>query len=116
MGNSLGFCRNRSGGPLLYSAGMNVSVGQRLGRFEILGQLGAGGMGDVYRAHDPQLVRDVAIKTLPSALSRDPDRLRRFEREARATARLNHPNILAVHDVGVHEGIPFIVTDLLEGA
>jgi eukaryotic-like serine/threonine-protein kinase len=115
MGNSLEFCRNRARRPLLYSARMNVSVGQRLGRFEILGQLGAGGMGDVYRAHDPQLVRDVAIKTLPSALSIDPDRLRRFEREARATARLNHPNILAVHDVGVHEGIPFIVTELLEG-
>ena len=72
-------------------------------------------MGDVYRAHDPQLGREVAIKALPSAFSNDPDRQRRFEREARATASLNHPNILAIHDVGVHEGIPFIVTELLEG-
>ncbi len=94
---------------------MTVSVGQRLGRFEVRGRIGAGGMGDVYRAHDPQLGRDVAIKTLPSAFSNDPDRQRRFEREARAAASLNHSNILAVHDVGVHEGIPFIVTELLEG-
>ena len=94
---------------------MTVSVGQRLGRFEVRGTLGAGGMGDVYRAHDPQLDRDVAIKALPSAFSNDPDRQRRFEREARAAASLNHANILAVHDVGVHEGIPFIVTELLEG-
>ena len=94
---------------------MTVSVGQRLGRFEVRGRLGVGGMGDVYRAHDPQLGRDVAIKTLPSAFTNDPDRQRRFEREARAAASLNHANILAVHDVGVHEGIPFIVTELLEG-
>jgi eukaryotic-like serine/threonine-protein kinase len=94
---------------------MTVSVGQRLGRFEVRGTLGAGGMGDVYRAHDPQLGREVAIKALPSAFSNDPDRQRRFEREARAAASLNHPNILAVHDVGVHDGVPFIVTELLEG-
>lgn len=94
---------------------MIVSVGHRLGRFEILGQLGAGGMGDVYRAHDSQLGRDVAIKVLPTAFSSDPDRLRRFEREARAAASLNHPNIIAVHDVGLHDGVPFIVTELLEG-
>jgi Tol biopolymer transport system component len=72
-------------------------------------------MGDVYRARDPQLLREVAIKVLPTAFSRDPDRQRRFEREARAAARLNHPNIVAVHDVGVHDGIGFIVTELLEG-
>jgi eukaryotic-like serine/threonine-protein kinase len=94
---------------------MTVSVGRQLGRFEIRGQVGSGGMGDVYRAHDPQLGRDVAIKVLPSAFSTDPDRLRRFEREARAAASLNHPNIVAVHDVGVHDGVPFIVTELLEG-
>lgn len=94
---------------------MSLSVGDRLGRFEILGPLGAGGMGDVYRARDPQLQREVAIKVLPTAVSRDPDRRRRFEREARAAASLNHPNILAVHDVGVHEGVGFIVTELLEG-
>jgi Tol biopolymer transport system component len=94
---------------------MDLSVGDRLGRFEILGLLGAGGMGDVYRARDPHLQREVAIKVLPAAFSRDQDRQRRFEREARAAASLNHPNIVAVHDVGEHEGLLFIVTELLEG-
>lgn len=94
---------------------MDLSVGDRLGRFEILGPLGAGGMGDVYRARDPQLQRDVAIKVLPAAFSSDPDRQRRFEQEARVAGSLNHPNIVAVHDVGVHEGSFFIVTELLEG-
>lgn len=92
-----------------------ISVGDRLGRFEILGPLGAGGMGNVYRARDPQLKREVAIKVLSIAFRGDPDRQRRFEQEARAAASLNHPNILAVHDFGVHEGIGFIVTELLEG-
>jgi eukaryotic-like serine/threonine-protein kinase len=92
-----------------------LSVGDRLGRFEILGPLGAGAMGDVYRARDPQLLREVAIKVLPTAFSRVPDRQRRFEREARAAAALNHPNIVAVHDAGVHNGVAFIVTELLEG-
>ena len=72
-------------------------------------------MGEVYRARDPQLQRDVAIKLLPAAFSRDPDRQRRFEQEARATGSLNHPNILAVHDIGVHEGATWIVAELLEG-
>src|SRR5215471_2866384 len=93
----------------------SLSVGDRLGRFEILGSLGAGAMGDVYRARDTKLQREVAIKVLPIAFSRDPDRQRRFEREARAAASLNHPNIVAVHDAGVHDGLPFIVTELLEG-
>jgi eukaryotic-like serine/threonine-protein kinase len=92
-----------------------LSAGDRLGRFEILGPLGAGAMGDVYRARDPQLAREVAIKVLPAASSRDPDRQRRFEREARAAAALNHPNVVAVHDAGVHDGVAFIVTELLEG-
>jgi Tol biopolymer transport system component len=92
-----------------------ISVGDRLGRFEILGPLGAGGMGDVYRARDPQLQREVAIKVLPGGFATDPNRCRRFEREARAAASLNHPGIVAVHDAGVHDGIPFIVTELLEG-
>ncbi len=93
----------------------SFSVGDRLGRFEIVGALGTGGMGEVYRARDPQLQREVAIKVLPPAFSRDPDRRRRFEKEARAAASLNHPNILAVHDVGVHRETAFIVTELLEG-
>ena len=94
---------------------MSRSAGDRIGRFELLGCLGIGGMGEVYRAHDPHLQRDVAIKLLPAAFSRDPDRQRRFEQEARATGSLNHPNILAVHDVGVHEGATWIVAELLEG-
>jgi eukaryotic-like serine/threonine-protein kinase len=92
-----------------------LSVGDRINRFEILGPLGAGGMGDVYRARDTQLGRDVAIKVLPTPFLNDPDRQRRFEREARAAASLNHPNIVAVHDASLHEGVPFIVTELLEG-
>ena len=94
---------------------MSRSAGDRIGRFELLGCLGIGGMGEVYRARDPQLQRDVAIKLLPAAFSRDPDRQRRFEQEARATGSLNHPNILAVHDIGVHEGATWIVAELLEG-
>jgi len=94
---------------------MPLSVGDRLGRYEIRGFLGAGGMGEVYRAHDERLDRDVAIKILPEGLTHHPDRLLRFEREARAAAALNHPNILDVHDLGEHEGRAFIVTELLEG-
>ena len=94
---------------------MSLAPGTRLGAYEILSLLGAGGMGEVYRAKDPRLGRDVAIKVLPAAFSADPDRLRRFEQEARAAAALNHPNILAVHDIGTHDGAPYIVSELLEG-
>jgi Tol biopolymer transport system component len=94
---------------------MALSAGTHLGPYEIQSALGAGGMGEVYRARDTRLERDVAIKVLPAAFSSDPDRLRRFEQEARAAAALNHPNILAVHDIGIHEGAPFIVMELLEG-
>ena len=94
---------------------MPLSVGDRLARYEILGFIGAGGMGEVYRAHDERLDREVAIKLLPEGLTHDPDRLQRFEREARAAAALNHPNILDVHDLGEHEGRAFIVTEYLEG-
>ena len=94
---------------------MALSVGDRIGRFEVLGCLGIGGMGEVYRAHDPQLRREVAIKVLPSAFSSDPDRQRRFEQEARAAGSLNHPNILAVYDVGVQGDFTWIVTELLVG-
>jgi Tol biopolymer transport system component len=87
----------------------------RVGPYEITGSLGAGGMGEVYRAHDPRLGRDVAIKVLPAPVAHDSDRLQRFEHEARAVATLNHPNILDVHDIGSHEGVPFIVSELLEG-
>jgi serine/threonine protein kinase/Tol biopolymer transport system component len=95
---------------------MALAAGTKLGSYEIIAPLGAGGMGEVYRARDPQLGRDVAIKVLPSSLSRDPDRLRRFEQEARAAAALNHPNILAVYQLGTHEGSPYLVSELLEGS
>ena len=94
---------------------MSLSPGDRIGRFEVLAGLGAGGMGEVYRARDPQLQREVAIKVLPAAFSGDPDRQRRFEQEARAAGSLNHPNILAVYDVGVENGATWIVTELLVG-
>ena len=94
---------------------MSLSAGTRLGPYEILGQIGAGGMGEVYRARDARLHRDVAIKVLPSLFSADPDRLRRFEVEARAASALNHPNILTIHDIGTHEGTPYLVSELLEG-
>ena len=92
-----------------------ISPGARLGPYEILGQIGAGGMGEVYRAKDPRLGRDVAIKVLPVSFSQDADRLRRFEQEARAAGVLNHPNITAVYDIGTHEDAPYVVQELLEG-
>ena len=94
---------------------MTLTAGTKLGRYEIRSQLGAGGMGEVYRARDTQLGRDVAIKVLPSAYSVDPDRLHRFEQEACAASALNHPNILVVHDIGAHDGATFVVSELLEG-
>ena len=94
---------------------MNLAPGTKLGPYEIVSLLGAGGMGEVYRARDSRLKREVAVKVLPQALSLDSDRLRRFEQEALATAALNHPNILAVFDIGTHEGSPYVVSELLEG-
>jgi serine/threonine protein kinase len=87
-----------------------------VGHFEIAASIGAGGMGEVYRARDPRLNRDVAIKVLPESFSRDADRLLRFTQEAQAAAALNHPNILAVYDVGSHDNAPYIVSELLDGA
>src|SRR5437867_2498209 len=94
---------------------MSLSSGSRLGPYEILAPLGAGGMGEVYCARDPRLGREVAVKVLPASFSNDPDRLRRFEQEARAAGILNHPNITAVYDVGTFDGAPYVVTELLEG-
>jgi Tol biopolymer transport system component len=94
---------------------MPLITGARLGPYEIVAPLGAGGMGEVYRARDTRLGRDVAVKVLPAGFSADQERLSRFEQEARAAAALNHPNILAVHDIGQHDGAPFIVSELLEG-
>jgi len=94
---------------------MTLASGTKLGPYEILSPLGAGGMGEVYRARDARLKRDVAVKVLPVAYSTDVDRLRRFEQEAQAASALNHPNILAIHDIGTHDGSPYIVSELLEG-
>jgi serine/threonine protein kinase len=94
---------------------MPLTAGTKLDGYEVLGLLGAGGMGEVYRARDSVLKREVAIKVLPSFVSQDPDRLRRFEREAQAAAALNHPNILGVHRFGTFEGTPYLVSELLEG-
>src|SRR5215472_670186 len=94
---------------------MSLSPGARLGPYEILSPIGAGGMGEVYRARDTRLGREVAIKVLHGAVARDADLLRRFEQEARAAGLLNHPNITAVYDIGRHEGAPYVVEELLEG-
>jgi eukaryotic-like serine/threonine-protein kinase len=94
---------------------MTLASGSRLGPYEILAPLGAGGMGEVYRARDSKLKRDVAIKVLPQSLAADADALARFEREALAVAALSHPNILAIHDFGTHEGTAYAVMELLEG-
>jgi serine/threonine protein kinase len=94
---------------------MSIDAGTKLGRYEIRSQLGAGGMGEVYRARDTQLGREVAVKILPSNYSVDVDRLHRFEQEACAASALNHPNILIVHDIGTHDGSPYVVSELLEG-
>jgi serine/threonine protein kinase/tetratricopeptide (TPR) repeat protein len=94
---------------------MTLPAGTRLGPYEILAPIGAGGMGEVYRARDRKLDRDVAIKVLPQSVAADPETLARFEREAKAVAALSHPNILAIHDFGMHEGAAYAVMELLEG-
>jgi Tol biopolymer transport system component len=94
---------------------VSLTAGTKLGPYEIIAPLGAGGMGEVYRARDSRLKREVAVKVLPKTFSSDSDRLRRFEQEALATAALNHPNILAVFDIGTSEGAPYVVSELLEG-
>ncbi len=94
---------------------MALTPGTKLGPYEIQSLLGAGGMGEVYRAKDTRLGRDVAIKVLPEKLARDAERLQRFETEARVIAALNHPNILSIHDIGTHEGAPYLVSECLEG-
>lgn len=94
---------------------MRLESGTSLGPYQIIGLLGSGGMGEVYRARDARLVREVAIKVLPASYSQDRERLRRFEQEARSAGMLNHPNILAIHDVGTHDGCAYLVSELLEG-
>jgi len=94
---------------------MRLTSGSRIGPYEIVAPLGAGGMGEVYRAHDARLGREVAIKVLFASFAVDADHLRRFEQEARAIGALNHPNILGVYDAGSHEGAPYVVSELLDG-
>src|SRR5664280_1414433 len=94
---------------------MTISAGTRLGPYEIVSPLGAGGMGEVYRAKDSRLARDVAIKVLPPSVASDPDTLARFEREAKAVAALSHPNILSIFDFGTQDGVSYAVMELLEG-
>src|SRR5215471_7288282 len=94
---------------------MMLATDKRLGPYEILSPLGEGGMGEVWRARDTRLNREVALKVLPASFAQDADRLRRFKQEALATSALNHPNILTVYDIGDHDGMPFIVAELLEG-
>src|SRR5512143_2444921 len=94
---------------------MPLASGTRLGAYEIVAPLGAGGMGEVYRARDTRIGREIAIKVLPADVESDPERRRRFREEAVAAGALNHPNVLTVHDVGVEAGRPFLVTELLRG-
>ena len=92
-----------------------MDIGSTISHYRITAKIGEGGMGEVYRARDIQLNRDVAVKVLPSAVSGNSDRLRRFELEAQSTSDLNHPNILTIFDIGTHNGTSFIVSELLEG-
>src|SRR4029077_15436665 len=94
---------------------MSLIAGSELGPYQIIDVLGAGAMGEVYRARDPRIGRDVAIKVLSSGFSPDPDRLQRFELEVRAAGALSHPNILSIYDMGHQDGAPYIVSELLVG-
>jgi serine/threonine protein kinase len=114
-GNALAFEARRLKPEELSQTGPQLLLGQHIGTYKILSLLGRGGMGVVYRARDERLRRDVAIKVLPASFATDADRLLRFEQEAQATSALNHPNILTVHDLGIHDGSPYIVAELLEG-
>jgi len=91
---------------------MSLAPGAKLARYEIRSKIGEGGKGEVYRARDTQLGRDVVVKVLPSTYADDKERLQRFEQEACAASALNHPNILSIYDVGTHEGAPYVVSEL----
>jgi len=94
---------------------MRNLIGQSLGHYRIVEQIGAGGMGVVFRAHDERLDRNVAVKVIHEAVAQNVDRLARFEREAKAVAKLDHPNILAIHNFGTERGVTYAVTELLDG-
>ncbi len=93
---------------------MRQKPGTRIGNYEVLSELGSGGMGEVYKARDLKLGRDIAIKVLPQEMASDYSRLRRFEQEARAASALNHPNIVTIYEIGDHEGTPFIAMEYVE--
>ena len=94
---------------------MTLTPGARVGPYEVVSAIGAGGMGEVYRARDTRLGRDVALKVLPAPFAADPDRLRRLEQEARAASALNHPNVLTIFDVGHIDGEPFVASEFVAG-
>src|SRR4030095_6073162 len=94
---------------------MRLTPGARLGPYEVLSVLGTGGMAEVYRDRDTRLGREVPLKVVNEALAGDPELVRRFEQEARLAGSLNHPNLVAVHDLGLHEGAPYFITELLQG-
>src|SRR5262245_40741803 len=94
---------------------MSLATGTHLGTYEILGPLGAGGMGEVYRAKDLRLERVIAVKVLPSEVSSSPERIARLEREARTVARLNHPNVVILHSIEEADGVRFLTMELIEG-
>ena len=94
---------------------MTLAAGSRLGPYEVIAPIGAGGMGEVWRARDTRLGRDVAIKVLPASFSTDPDRLRRFEKEARAASSLNHPAIVTIHDIGREGSVSYLAMELVDG-
>src|SRR4029077_13884789 len=100
---------------IIVSAVPSLANGRRLGPYLVVSSLGMGGMGDVYRAHDTRLHRDVALKILPAGVADDPSRRRRFELEARAVAALSHPNIVAIYDVGTEDGMLYLVSELVDG-
>src|SRR5689334_6308437 len=101
--------------PTTLPGSMPLSPGTRLGPYEIVAPLGAGGMGEVYRARDPRLGRDIAIKVLPQHVAATAEVRARFEREARAVSSLNHPNICTLHDVGHDDGLDYLVMELIDG-
>src|SRR5262249_33143818 len=94
---------------------MPISSGQRIGPYEVISSIGAGGMGEVYRARDPRLGRDIALKILPAEFSANRDSLKRFEQEARSASALNHPNIITIYDVGTDESMSYLSMELVEG-
>ncbi len=109
------FVPSEAAGIVSRATPMPLRTGQRLGPYEIVAPLGAGGMGEVYRARDPRLQREIAIKVLPAAVASDPERLKRFEKEARAASALNHPNLVTIHDIGSADGVEYIAMELVDG-